>query len=750
MAKKKTIKDTPNTDPTPIEVNIGASGTIYSSGFFNISDVSEYVTELKGDRALRTYNKMRKSDPQVALALLALKHPIINANWTIEPALKSGDDDKPTPKEKEAVDFLKEVWFDADFKWESILRQALSFFWAGFSIFEKVYTYDEKTGYIKPVTLAQRLQDTIVEWDVVDEKLIAVKQYISAGKTARQVWIPASKLCLFVFDQEGGDFRGQSVLRAAYKPWYYKDTLERIDAMRIERWALGIPKISQTEDIVSNPNKTQAIEAVKNLRAHEKGFLYVPKGFDIDLLDSGSGKMVDPTSAIQRHDASILKAIMAQFLELGQTETGARSLGETLKDMYLMGLSFSANLVCEVIRTQVFKELVAWNFGADVRVPRLKFSGLQPVDLELLSRAYAQISNSKAITMDGKTEDHIREQLGLPSRDMDEVNEDPYEDDSKVTPEVKMPEDPEMEDSEEEQTQEPMKNKQPRRARFSESISPVAVGVEMDTYIHFWRPLTKNEENVALREIVGRVDDTRERLVRITRTARKKVINELLTQAQVAFDSRDPLAAQKMDYTNAVQKELIDDVMPLVKELIEFGYDNVVREIAKQQNPKFATGPELTADEVAAIMKKYFKAQALQFSEKTLDIIVDRFRISVANAIRSGKFDVSTILNDVEAISENTIRRFGGGLLNDAFAYGRKEAAAEFKKEISYVEYSAILDSGTCDQCYSLDGQRFEFDSPEYLENSPPNPRCDSTASGYNLCRCIWVYVANDESAPQA
>lgn len=741
MAKSKVIKLGDRNNPEiekVVELLVGASGTQFFTGFFNISDADEYVQDLKGIRALETFNRMRRGDGQVKLALLALTHPIVNAQWKIQPAGDPEKDDPSTPQEEEAAKYISQWIFDDSFQWEQFLRQALSFFWAGFSLFEKLYVYDGK--FIKPKKLSQRLQTTIVEWDVKEEELIQVRQYIPAGKTARQVWIPAQKLVMFVYDREGDDFRGQSALRAAYKHWFYKDTFYRIQGMQIERWALGVPKISQTDSIVSNPNKTKAIDMAKNLRAHEKGYAFVPKGFELELLDSGTAKMIEPQGAIDHHNKSILKAIMAQFLELGIDDTGSRAVGKELKDFYLMGLSFAANYVCEVLKNQMFKELTEWNFGQGVRPPRLVFEGIQPMDLELLSRSYSQLVTSGSVTMDDPTEAYIRKQVGMPKQDQTTARKkvDPLQGD----PTENQTEDPDAKKSKVKATSE-----KGTAASYSESYT--SQGMEADTWIHLWRPLRPTEECLALREIVGRLDDTKERLVKITKRARASVLDEIIEQANQAVLSKNPVAAQKIDYSESVRKELVSEVAPLLKEILEYGYDQVLKELGRQRTT-MASIEDLSDAEIAVILKKYLKAQTDQFSEKTLDILVDRLRIAASNAIRSGEWNIDEIRKDIETISENTIRRFGGGLLSDAFGIGRREAAEDKKEEIDYAEYSAILDNNTCFPCSELDGEEFDLGSTDYLRNSPPLPQCDSVASGYNMCRCIWVYVSKEEKAPQA
>lgn len=725
MGKSKVISLKSPTAPKedPVQVLVGASGTQFFSGFFNISDADEYSPDLKGSKALTVYNRMRRNDAQVKLALLALMHPIVNAHWSIEPAGDEEKDDPPTPQEEEAAKLISQWWFDDEFQWEKGLRQILSLFWAGFSMFEKLYAYDGK--YIVPRKLAQRLQSTIVEWDVQDERLMRVRQYIPGGITSRNVWIPSEKLVLFTFDQEGDDFRGQSPLRSAYKHWFFKDTFYRIQGIQIERWAVGIPRIEQTDPVVNKTSRDAAIEAAKNMRAHEQGYYYVPKGFKIDLVESGAGKMIDAMPAIQHHDAGILKCIMAQFLELGMTETGARSLGDTLKDMYLMGLSYTANYVCEVIRTQVFKELTEWNWGPTVRPPHLVFKGIQPVDFKLLAEAYSQLVTSGAVEADDKLEAYFRNTLGLPPKDDATARK-------KAPPAAgTVPGNPGEEPGQEPEVAPPEKGKPEEKPKkkltAAETASP---GMEADTWIHFWRPLRETEENVAFREIVGRLDDSKEKIVRATREIRGIVVDELAKQVKAAVDSKDPSLIQQIDYSTETGQALVVAVEPILSDLVLYGRQQVARELGKK---KLASKKDL-----ADFMKKYLDAKANQFSEISLDKLVDEARTLTSDFIRTETYSASAVTDALEAFSENTVRNSAGYVVNEAFGFGRTQEAEERKSEIEYAEYSAIIDGNTCGPCEALDGEEFSLDDPGYVENTPPLKDCE----GGSQCRCIWVYVS--------
>lgn len=60
--------------------------------------------------------------------------------------------------------------------------------------------------------------------------------------------------------------------------------------------------------------------------------------------------------------------------------------------------------------------------------------------------------------------------------------------------------------------------------------------------------------------------------------------------------------------------------------------------------------------------------------------------------------------------------------------------------------YSAVMDMGTCDECAKWDGAEFPIDYPEDLTGVQcPNPRCEG---GYSRCRCVFVYVTDQEEPP--
>ena len=81
----------------------GLPGTPIFGGF--LRDFGEYNSQLEGLAAIRTYEKMRRSDAQVAATLLACELPIRAANWDVLPA-----SDDPLDREIAALRPRQPVW----------------------------------------------------------------------------------------------------------------------------------------------------------------------------------------------------------------------------------------------------------------------------------------------------------------------------------------------------------------------------------------------------------------------------------------------------------------------------------------------------------------------------------------------------------------------------------------------------------------------------------------------------------------
>lgn len=397
---------------------VGMSGTKMLEGVI----AEEYNQELAGPSGMEVYDKMRRSDAQISAVLMAMELPIRSGFWSIDPA--RNEDDEVDEADQEIADFIDEAIFSKlKDGWDNKLREILTMFAFGFSVFEKTYTSDGKRIWLDKMGF--RKQQTIQRWETKD-RTPGVVQILSTAnsKGEYEVSIPGQSLVLFTFRKEGDNYQGISVLRSAYKNYYMKDRLYRFDAVKHERQGVGIPVIYIPKNATVEQKKLAA-NIVRNIRATEQTGIVMPGSkedgwlFEFANLNAGTG--TDLWESIKHHNREIAKNVLAQFLELGDTQSGSKALGSDQSDLFIASLTATANQVCEIMNQYVIKELVDLNYNGIERYPKLTVQRISKQDLSKLSETIATLVSGGVIKTDESIEDYMREMLGLPARSTDEA-----------------------------------------------------------------------------------------------------------------------------------------------------------------------------------------------------------------------------------------------------------------------------------------------------------------------------------------
>ena len=110
----------------------------------------------------------------------------------------------------------------------------------------------------------------------------------------------------------------------------------------------------------------------------------------------------------------IARSILAQFINLGSTETGSFALSEDQSSFFLMALQATANQITDVMNAYAVKPLVDLNYGPQEAYPRLTYSKLEQRDLSSYGEAIQKLLSSGAIVVDEGLRDTIRDLYGLP------------------------------------------------------------------------------------------------------------------------------------------------------------------------------------------------------------------------------------------------------------------------------------------------------------------------------------------------
>ena len=394
----------------------GVVGTPIFGGL--LKDLGEYNPQLEGLAALRTYERMRRSDAQVAATLLVCELPIRAATWEVRPA-------SDAPADREIAQFVRENLFGGleyvspsgvkvSQSWDDVLRNALLMLAFGVAAHEEIYAVDG--ARVRLARLAPRLPITFYRWltDSDGETLLALNQYGYRNASFESVEIPADRLAVFTFNQEGANFFGRSILRPAYMHWYIKHQLYRIDAIAGERNGLGVPTIEQGED-ASKEDRQAAAKWVTQLAAHEKTGLSLPHGWKFSLKGV-EGNVRDLYNSIQHHNIEISRTALAFFMNLGlgPRAGGNRALGESQTDFFFLALQATADQIARTITWTAVKQLVDYNWDGVTRYPQLVVANLRARRLDQVLEALARLAQTGVLAPYPELTQHIRRELGLP------------------------------------------------------------------------------------------------------------------------------------------------------------------------------------------------------------------------------------------------------------------------------------------------------------------------------------------------
>jgi hypothetical protein len=393
-------------------IEVGSTGTEIFAGYLQ----EEYLKELQGKEAADIYDKMRRSDPKIKMITSAMKNPIKSASWELV-----STEDTDTPESDRQKELLNHILFNdlGGKTWRSFLHEALSMIEFGYSLFEKTYCpvigHPKFGSYNSIKSLSFRSQRTIERWNLDKAgTLTSVSQY-AYGDAQKVVNIPASFLLHFAVDMEGSNFEGISMLRPCYGPWLRKNQFLKLIAAGVEKYAIPIPILDIPSGGENSAEYKKALDALRKYVSHQCNYLIKPKGWDLTLQPNpfDASKIRD---VINAENVEMVNAVLANFLELGQSGSGSYSLSFDLSDFFLGGLEYIADQICETINAQLIPELVAMNFGGSPKV-KLQCSGISDRAGEELSKVLLNLTQAGILKSDERLEESLRKRFGLPVKD---------------------------------------------------------------------------------------------------------------------------------------------------------------------------------------------------------------------------------------------------------------------------------------------------------------------------------------------
>lgn len=394
----------------------------------------EFLRELRGKKGIETYREMAENDDTIGAILFAVEMLIRQASWNVEPG---GD----TPKDKEAAEFVEQCMHDMQDTWTDTISEILSFLTYGWSFHEIVYkrrmgkTRDQKTrskyndGLIGWRKLPIRAQETLYQWEYDDaDNLIAMTQLPPPNYGL--ITIPMDKAMLFRTKSRKGNPEGRSILRNAYRSWYFKRRIQEYEGIGIERDLAGLPVFTAPEDIAiwdeDDPDMVKlrtGMEAmVQKIRVDELAGIVKPHGFEFELLNSGGSKQFDTNAIIQRYDTGMAMTVLADFIFLGHQQVGSFALSSDKTELFSMAIGAYLDIICETFNSQGIPQLIDVNgshFDGITDYPKLAHGDIENADIQKLASYIKDMTGVGILVPDDGLEDYVREAAGLPERTSD-------------------------------------------------------------------------------------------------------------------------------------------------------------------------------------------------------------------------------------------------------------------------------------------------------------------------------------------
>lgn len=395
----------------------------------------EFLPELRGYRGVEAYQEMADNDATIGAILFAVEMLMRQCEFHIEP---TGD----TEKDKEAAEFVESCMDDMERTWADTLSEILSFLTYGWSYHEIVYkrrvgrtnspvTHSKYTdGLIGWRKLPIRSQDTLYGWLYKDDsdELIAMDQV--PPPHFEHCIIPVEKALHFRTRSRKDNPEGRSILRTAYRAYYFKKRLEEIEGYGIERDLAGFPVLYAPADMPiwdqNDPEMASALaraEAiVSNIRRDAKEGLVLPggeNGWKLDLVTAGSRRQFDTNAIIDRYDRRIATSVLADFVMLGQQQVGSFALADNKTKIFAMAIGTYLDSICEVFNNQGIPRLIDINgdhFKGITDYPKMVHGDIEDKDIAQFTNYVTSMVGAGIIVPDDSLEEEVRRVGGLPEK----------------------------------------------------------------------------------------------------------------------------------------------------------------------------------------------------------------------------------------------------------------------------------------------------------------------------------------------
>lgn len=415
----------------PVFREIGTTGLNRAGGVIN----EEYLRELAGLNGVRIFKEMSENDPIAAAMTFSLSRLIERLPWKIQQAEDAG------PTDVMAYEFIDSAFNDMDVPFMNVLEDILSMVPYGWSFLEANYKLrqgpenqldwcrsqyrDNKIGW---KNFRIRSQDTLMRW-IYDDKgnMLGLEQMDPNGGGLKP--IPLAKALHFRTSTLKDNPEGRSLLRGAYRPWYFKKRIEEFEGIGVERDLAGLPVVEMPPEYFA-ANASAEIQGtrrvmedlVKSVRNDTSAGVVMPVMYDehgnkilgFSLMASPGQKAFDTNAIVKRKSEEMAMSILMDFLMLGHQGVGSFALGTAKIDLWTMSIEALATIIATTFNEFGIKRLLRMNRIVCEKPPVLVFGDVAQTDLPSLGEFVKNMIDAGVLTPGPALEQYVREAADLP------------------------------------------------------------------------------------------------------------------------------------------------------------------------------------------------------------------------------------------------------------------------------------------------------------------------------------------------
>jgi len=415
----------------PDMMELGDTGLRRYGGYI----YEEFLPELSGTKATKVYKEMSSNDSTIGAILFAIDMLLRQVGWRVNPASQDQID-------LYYANFIDTCTEDMSMTWEDTISEILSFLIYGWSYHELVYKIrlgknadssrnsrfnDGKIGWRK---IPIRSQDSLYEWKFDQAGGLEGMWQTAFDFTKR--YIPMEKALLFRTALRKNNPEGVSVLRTAYRSWYFKKNMENLEGIGVERDLAGLP-VAEVPPELLNPNAPPAQKSIlsqikqilRNVRRDEQEGVIFPKAYDengkdlynFKLLNTGGSRQLDTDKIINRYDQRIAMSVMADFMLLGSQKTGSYALSSDKTDLFTTALTTWLDSIAATFNRYAIPRLFELNGFPTEKLPTLVHDDVRAVNLVELGDFITKLAGAgMPLFPDDELEKYVRQQGKLPQR----------------------------------------------------------------------------------------------------------------------------------------------------------------------------------------------------------------------------------------------------------------------------------------------------------------------------------------------